>query len=190
MKVLCLLGSPRVGGNSALLAERVLRPLRDRGARVETVHLNSLTYRGCQACRKCKTQHDHCVLDDDLTEVLEHVAAADVVVLASPVYYGDVSGQMKCFIDRTFAFLKPGYTTSTSPCRLAPGKRAAMVLTQGAPDESMFQDVFPRYKNFFDWYGFAEFHLARAVGVHEPGEVESNRAALARAEEVGRLLAG
>ena len=189
MKVVCLLGSPRVRGNSEQLAEEIMIPLQEKGAEIKSYHLNKLTYKGCQACMACKTKQDTCILKDELTEVMNEVKEAEVLILASPVYYGDVTGQMKCFIDRTFEYLVPDYITAEVPCRLPAGKRCAIVLVQGAPNEAQFSDVFPRYKGFLDWYGFSEVDEVRACGVHAKGSVKENEDVLKRAKTVGKALA-
>jgi len=165
MKIVCLKGSPREKSNSSTIAESFMATATEQGADTVTFKLNSLKYRGCQGCYACKKNLDRCILEDDLTQVLESVRGADIVMLASPVYYGDVSGQMKCFIDRTFSYLTPDYVTSKNPSRLAPGKRPVFILTQGNPDFKLFDDVYPRYDKFLKWYGFAESRLIRACGI-------------------------
>jgi multimeric flavodoxin WrbA len=165
MNIVCLKGSPRKGGNSSAIADRLMTVAAGQGAGTVTFELNSLQYRGCQGCYACKKTLDRCILDDDLTKVLEAVRNADIVVLASPVYYGDISGQLKCFIDRTFSFLTPDYVTSKTPSRLPPGKRLIFILTQGNPDTRLFDDIYPRYDKFLKWYGFAESRLIRACGI-------------------------
>ena len=95
MKVTCLLGSPREKGNSAALAKKFCKTAESLGASIRTVSLNTLNFRGCQGCMACKTKLDKCALEDDLTEVLEAIRETDVLVLASPVYYWDVSSQLK-----------------------------------------------------------------------------------------------
>lgn len=169
-KILCLLGSPRPQGNSATLARQLLGAAEVRGAETEVVELNRLAYRGCQGCYGCKTSLERCVLKDDLSPVLEAVHQADVLVLASPVYYGEVTAQLKGFVDRTFSFLKSDYLSNPHPCRLPPGKEVVMVLTQGHPDENLFADIFPRYIQFLSWYGFGRTHLLRGCGLPaQPG---------------------
>jgi multimeric flavodoxin WrbA len=135
--------------------------------------LNKLKYRGCQACYACKTSSETCVLKDDLTEVLDVVSASDVVLLASPVYYGDVTGQMKTFIDRTFCFLTPTFRTGRNMSRLAPGKKLVFIQTQGAP-ESVFGDIFTRYKEIMSYHGFAEAHCIRACGANDPADISKS----------------
>ena len=94
MKVSCLIGSPRENSNSAAIAGRFTQTAESLGAKVETVVLNQLAYRGCQGCMACKTRSDKCVLEDDLAGVLESLKQADIVVMALPVYCSDIPGQV------------------------------------------------------------------------------------------------
>lgn len=188
MKIVCLLGSPRKNGNSATVAAHLTAKATELGAAVETVWLNGLQYRGCQACYACKTGSETCVLKDDLSPVLEAVRTADAVVLASPVYYGDVSAQLKGFIDRTFCFLKPEYYARPDCSRLEPGKGFAMLLIQGHPDENSFADVFPRYDFFFKWYGYRPGHLLRGLGISEKSDVTRREYLMEGAERLAAAL--
>lgn len=171
MKIVSLLGSPRSGGNSSTITHHFLKTAASLGAETCTYELNRLTYRGCQGCYACKTELDRCVLNDDLSEVLAAVSEADVVLFASPVYYGDISSQLKGFMDRTFSYLVPDYRTNPQPSRLTP-KKLIFVLTQGHPDEAVFADIFPRYEGFLKWMGFCDVKLIRACGIG-PGDIDA-----------------
>ncbi len=187
MKVVALLGSPRPGSNSTAIARRVLQTAAEGGAETCAFELNRLTYRGCQACYACKTGRDDCILNDDLREVLATVRDADAVVLASPVYYGEVTSQLKGFIDRTFSYLTPDYRTSPQPSRLAP-KRLVFVLTQGRDDEAAFADIYPRYEMFLKWLGFTETRLIRAWGIGPGAGCAVVEDSLRQADEAARQL--
>lgn len=189
MKIVTILGSPRTKGNSASIARRFQETAATLGAELRTFELNRLTYRGCQGCYACKKGLEFCVLNDDLTGVLAAVADADVVVLASPVYYGDVTAQLKGFVDRTYSFLKPDYLSNPVPSRLTP-KKLLFVMTQGHPDEALFADIFPRYDGFLKWLGFSETHLIRVCGVG-PSTVDAvPETDLDKAEQLARQIAG
>jgi len=188
MKIVCVLGSPWPKGNSALIADRFCRTAEASGAEVQTFALNKLKYRGCQACMTCKTKLDRCVLKDDLALVLDATRDADILVMASPIYYGEVSSQMKAFIDRTFSYLVPDFPTNPQPSRLTPGKKLVMILAQGDPGDEKYADVFPRYDYFFRWYGFTDNHLIRACGVFGPGEVEEREDVMNLAEELAKKI--
>lgn len=188
MKIVSLLGSPRSNGNSATIANHLLQTAAGLGAETQSFELNRLAYRGCQACYACKTGREDCVLNDDLTAVLAAVQGADAVVLASPVYYGDITSQLKGFVDRSFSYLVPDYRTNPLPSRLS-RKKLVFVLTQGHPDEALFGDIFPRYAGFLKWMGFEEVTLIRACGIG-PGNAAdcAPDTALQQADAVARQL--
>ena len=167
MKIIALLGSPRPEGNSAVLAKAFLDACQSRGAAVETHLLNKMQYKGCQACMSCKTKTEACILEDDMTPVYEAIRQADILVIASPVYFGDFSGQLKIAFDRFYAYLDANFGS-----RLPAGKQAVFILTQGMPEEEQFKDIFPRYETFMKWLSFDRNHLIRACGLQEPGAVK------------------
>ena len=127
------------------------------------------------------------MLKDDLAEVLAAVAEADLLLMATPVYYGEITSQLKGFMDRTFSYLVPDYRTNPQPSRLTP-KKLVFVQTQGNPDEALFADIFPRYEMFLKWQGFGDAKLIRACGIG-PGMVDqAPESALRLAEETARQL--
>ncbi len=190
MNVVALFGSPRKDGNSATVTAHFLQRARQLGAETKSFYLNELNFRGCQACEACKTVAATCVLQDDLASVLDAVFAADLVVLASPVYYADVSAQLKAFIDRTYAFLVPDYIATDHPSRFPQRKPLVFVLTQGHRDPDWFADILPRYRDIFHWTGFAETHPLRVVDVYHRGAVNARPEVLAEAERLAERLLG
>ena len=188
MKIVCLLGSPRLKGNSATLAKHFCDTSERLGAEVQTYALNELDYRGCQACDECDTVSEKCVLQDDLTPVLEAIRDTDALVLASPIYFGQVSSQLKTFIDRTHSFIKPDYKTNPNPSRLPRGKILVFIQTQEQEDERIYADIVTGYYRFFNWFGFDEYHLIRACGVHRMGDVEKRPEVLRMAEETAKKI--
>ncbi len=189
MKISCLLGSPRPNSNSAAIAARFTQAAESLGAQVETVVLNDLDYRGCQGCMSCKTISENCVLQDGLSGVLESLKEADVVVMAMPVYCSDVPGQVKCFIDRTFSYLKPGYLSEGNPSRVPAGKKLVFILTQGAPLESLFAEIPKKYQDYLKRaMAFGETYAIRAVGVGGGGVVGVPDPYLQQAEQIARSI--
>jgi multimeric flavodoxin WrbA len=189
MKISCLIGSPRKNSNSAAIAARFTETAASLGAKVDTVVLNQLNYHGCQACMGCKTTSDKCVLKDDLAGVLESLKEADIIVMALPVYCSDVPGQFKCFIDRTYSYMKPDYLSNSNPSRVPPGKKLVFILTQGAPMDDLFADIPQRYLGFLKRsMGFGETYLIRGVGVGGGGAVGVPDQYLKKAEELARSI--
>ena len=169
MNVVAILGSPRPRASSNKLAQRFLDVAASKGAEVDSFILNDLQFIGCQGCYGCKRVRDVCVIKDDLTPVLSAVEKCDVLVLTSPVYIHDVTGQMKCFIDRTFSYLTPEFHTSPdNASRLGKGKKLFFLQTQGNPDEKAFSDVPPRYEHFFKVLGFdVQTMIVAGIGLQE-----------------------
>lgn len=101
--VLILSGSPRRGGNSDLLCEEFMRGAAYAGNQVEKIFLRSKKIGYCNACYYCKQSGGICAIKDDMAEILSKMHQADVIVLASPVYFYSIDAQMKTVIDRTVA---------------------------------------------------------------------------------------
>lgn len=102
-KILILAGSPRKNGNSAALCLEFARGAVESGHSVETIFLRDKKIGYCQACYNCKNSGGICVIKDDMADILMQMDAADVLVMASPVYFYSIDAQMKALIDRTVA---------------------------------------------------------------------------------------
>jgi len=104
MKVVAINGSPKAEGNCARALSRLGSTLSREGIGFEEVRVGGAAIRGCTACGSCSKRGDgKCVFSDDpVNETVAKMAAADGIVLASPVYYSGVAGTMKCFLDRAF----------------------------------------------------------------------------------------
>jgi len=102
MKVIAINGSARKNGNTAILLKAVLDELGERGIKTELVSLAGLEVRPCRACLKCaEKKNRRCVVKDDANDVIAKLDEADGIILGSPVYFADLSGQLKCLIDRS-----------------------------------------------------------------------------------------
>ena len=101
--VLILSSSPRRGGNSDVLCDQFQLGAHDAGHRTEKIFLKDKTIHYCNGCGACINQKNPCVQQDDMAEILDKMIAADVIVLATPVYFYTMAAQMKTLIDRTAA---------------------------------------------------------------------------------------
>ena len=102
-KVLILSGSPRKGGNSDLLCDEFMRGVIESGNEVEKVEVANKKIVPCSGCYYCSNHSGQCVHKDDMAEILQKMIDADVLVLASPVYFYSIGAQLKAVIDRTVA---------------------------------------------------------------------------------------
>ena len=99
--VLVLSSSPRRGGNSDLLCDQFVIGATESGHRVEKIFLKDKKINYCTGCGTCFNRDKSCPQKDDMTEILEKMVSADVIVMATPVYFYTMCGQMKTLIDRT-----------------------------------------------------------------------------------------
>ena len=104
MNILLINGSPRKNMNTATLLEKAANGARSAGADVELVHLYDYEYSGCKSCFACKIKNSRtnglCAIRDGLRPLLEKCLQADAVILGSPIYYDNISGMMRSFLER------------------------------------------------------------------------------------------
>ena len=102
IKVIAINGSPRRNGNTSILIGHIMEELGNEGIATEEVNLGGSVARGCTACMKCvENQDGHCVFDDDIVNTcIDKMVEADGIILGSPVYFLDVTAEMKGLIDR------------------------------------------------------------------------------------------
>ena len=123
-KIIFIDGGPRKNMNTAKLLQRFAEVAKSAGSDVEvkTVRLYDLDYKGCMSCMACKLKgkaSNLCRFKDSLTPLLEEIAQADGLVLGSPIYFGDVTGQMRAFLERlSFPWLSYNDYSLTAPKRM------------------------------------------------------------------------
>jgi len=145
MKVVAIVGSPHPDGNTSYLVDEALKELASRGIETEKISLAECAIAPCQGHDKCGT-FKVCKIKDDGPAVIQKFNAADAVILASPVYFGDVTAQMKAFIDRNFfTFIHDGRKKAKYAGLIAIGggggaEETAATLKRfaGLPDEAFF----------------------------------------------------
>lgn len=98
--ILVLSSSARKGGNSDLLCDQFVKGATESGNQVEKIFINDKKINFCLGCGVCNTTH-RCIQRDDMAELLDKMVKADVIVLATPVYFYSMNGQLKTLIDRT-----------------------------------------------------------------------------------------
>jgi len=173
MKVIAVNGSARKGWNTYLLLEKALEGAASKGAETEMVNLFDLDYKGCIGCLGCKRKGGEvgrCVIRDGLRPVFDRIAECDAFILGSPIYIGEVSGEMRSFYERlTFQYIS--YDKERVP--LFNRKiRTAFVFTTNCP-EGMYENVgyTAKFKGYADMLS-RMFGDCRTLGVGETWQIE------------------
>ena len=174
-KVLILSGSPRKGGNSDILCDEVLRGAREAGHQVEKVRVAEKKIAPCLGCYYCTAHDGECVRRDDMAGLLQQMIDADVIVLASPVYFYSIDAQLKAVIDRTVArWLE------------VKDKEFYYIVTMADEGASSADTTLACFRGYAECVeGAVEKGVIIGSGVYEPGKVRGTPA-MAQAYEMGR----
>ncbi|KAF0107056.1 MAG: NADPH-dependent FMN reductase [Anaerolineaceae bacterium] len=179
--ILILKGSPREKGNSAILADRAADGARQAGANVESVYLHGLDIRPCDACDLCAG--GVCVIEDDMLPLYPKLAAADAILLASPVYWFTYSAQLKLCIDRWYGF-------QGNRWREVSGKEFGVILTYGDTD-LYTSGAINAIHTFETMCRFLKSEIAGIVhgSLGDAGDAEKHPELLQQAFDLGKRLA-
>ena len=160
-KVLILTASPKANGNSNTMAKAFEAQAIAKGASVTRLDMNAVSGAGCCACMACRKTAEKCVIKDGVAEVLEAFRAADVLVLAAPVWWLDIPVAMRRFVERWYSLVDASFAP-----RLPEGKSAVLLFSQGADGES-FKDLPVRYTEMLNWLGITDVHAVRHCASEE-----------------------
>ena len=176
-KVLILSGSPRKGGNSDLLCDEFARGAREAGHEVEKLRVAEKTVRPCSACYYCASHGGECVHKDDMAGIMQKMIDADVLVLASPVYFYSIDAQLKAVIDRTVA----RWTEVEN-------KEFYYITTMADEGEASAETTLACFRGYADCVeGAVEKGAVVAGGVYEVGAVKKTPF-MAQAYELGKSV--
>lgn len=100
VKIIGIVGSPRNESNTEILVNNALKSAQEAGADIDVINLGSAEIEPCIACDICKSTGE-CAIYDDMQEITKKLREAQGIILGSPVYFGNVSSQMKIFMDRS-----------------------------------------------------------------------------------------
>lgn len=168
MKIIAINGSPRKKGNTATLLCRSLDGAASQGAETKLVHLYDLTYKGCVSCFSCKRKdgesYGRCAYRDELSPLLEEIQEADAFVLGSPIYFDEVSGSMRSFLER---LLFPVHTYTTEIRTLAKKEISiGYIYTMNETKERMVELGYPQILKFVEDYLVKFYGYCETLGVY------------------------
>ena len=177
-KVLIISTSLRGGSNSDILAKECEKGAKEAGHEVEYISLKGKDIRFCIGCLTCQTKGS-CVLTDDVAEIMEKVLAAEVIVYATPIYYYEMSGQMKTLLDR----MNPMYPMDYA------FRDIYMIATAAENDNGTFKKAYNGLKGWVDCFEKAELKgLVTGGGISAPNEAGNHKIAMQKSYELGKRL--
>lgn len=175
-KIVVISSSPRVGGNSDLLCDQFVKGAQEAGHDVEKINLATLKINPCRSCYACRDSQ-RCVQNDDTRPVINAMLNADIIVLASPVYFYSISAQLKALFDRSIVIF-PHLTN----------KKFYYILTMADDNVEKFNGPLTALRGFLECYeGSDEAGMVCCAGVYDFAEVR-DKPEMQQAYDMGKKI--
>ena len=177
-KVLIISTSLRNNANSEILAHETERGAKDAGHQVEFVSLKDKEIKFCKGCLACQ-KLGKCVINDDANEITSKMKEADVIVWATPIYYYEMTGQMKTLIDRANSLFAAGKNFS----------EAYVITTSADSSNGVIQTVLNGVNGWIACFdGVKLSGYLEAGGLEGPNEAQSNKDLMQKAYDMGKNI--
>jgi multimeric flavodoxin WrbA len=166
MNILILSGSPRKGGNTDLLVEAFVKGASQKH-HVEVVSVHDYKVNPCMGCNACFRKEQHlCVQKDDMTIIYKNMAHADMLAIASPVYFYGLSAQLKAVIDRCHNPIRDTFKI----------KKTAILLVGAATLLELFDSILAQYQLCLNFFKLEDVGRVLVRGVKDKGDIKNTNA--------------
>jgi multimeric flavodoxin WrbA len=184
-KAICIIGSPRANGSTAYLVDKIIEGLESGGAEVARYILGDLNINYCRGCEECESSHQ-CVQTDDMSILLKGIMESDIILLASPSYWGEVTGQMKVFFDRSL----PLCNAKTGMTPIPAGKIGVAVAVRAGSSRIENSHIIDSFHHYFGHLGVKPVADIMAESINDVSDIKNNEGRLKEAREIGEKAAG
>jgi multimeric flavodoxin WrbA len=185
LKIIGINTSPRIDSNSKIALLKALETAESKGASTQFFDLNTLNIQTCQAEDYC-IQHDgKCVLSDDMQDIYEAIRESYGIILATPIYMGNVSSNAKIFIDRLYAVMNSADSYNVV------GKKFSVIASQAAVDPPMYEYIKHNLETTVDIFrgiGFDVEDVVLLIGNSKEAAINSKSSQLDKAIMVGNKI--
>jgi NAD(P)H-dependent FMN reductase len=186
MKVVAFFGSPRIGGNTDILLQEALKPVKAAGHEVVQYNLNVMNIRPCQDCGGC-TKTGVCVLNDAMKDIYDSIRTGDRFIIASPIFFYTVSAQTKAMIDRCQAFWCEKYLLKKDIPAGPHGRKGLLLVAAGMKKDDAIKCADTVVRIFFRTISVPAHETVSALGADAKGDILTHPA-LKEAFEAGKRL--
>jgi multimeric flavodoxin WrbA len=177
--ILVLTGSPRIGGNSDLLADAFIKGANKAGHEVVKCEVGKKNIMGCKACDTCYSKGKPCSFDDDFNSIAPLIEKADAIIFITPLYWFSFPTQLKAVIDKSYSFIIGKKKLNI--------KESMLLVCGEEDDESVFSGIISTYKQISYYQKWSDRGHLVVPGVNRKGDILSTRA-LVLAEEMGNNI--
>lgn len=183
MKAVCILGSPRSNGSTATLLATVMDTLKASSVDMTLFRLGEMRIAYCTGCRSCDI-NGSCVQRDDMGKIIPAIFDSNIIIVASPSYWGDVTGQMKTFIDRCL----PYCNTNPNRLQIPEGKTGAAIAVRSGQSSGENDNLIATMRHFLGHMDIPLKHTLTVEGVSSEQDLVDKPALLARAISFGNEI--
>lgn len=157
MKIVTINGSPRKNGCSEKLIGKIVEEVKEVGGEITSFMPNKMKIKGCQSCMACR-KDNICVIKDDMIDIYEAIEDADVVVVGVPIYFHEMSAQLKMVFDRFYSYTRMDSNFKFSST-MKKGKKCVLVVSHGNHDENVYKEYAKSLEGKFKHVGFEEVEI-------------------------------
>ena len=186
MRVLGIMGSPRIKGNTDLLLDEALKGAQSQSAEVDKIIVDKLKIAPCREYYGC-LRDGNCVIRDDMDDIYPKLLSADAIIVASPMFFYGLSSQLKALIDRCQALWAKKYILKQDISDL--NRKGAFIAVGATSGKQLFDGSILTIKYFFQAISVKYVEELLVRGVDKKGEIKEHPTALSDAFELGKKLA-
>jgi len=186
MRVLGIMGSPRIKGNTDLLLDEALKGAQSQSAEVDKIIVDKLKIAPCREYYGC-LRDGNCVIRDDMDDIYPKLLSADAIIVASPMFFYGLSSQVKALIDRCQALWTKKYVLKQNVSDL--NRKGAFIAVGATSGKQLFDGSILTIKYFFQAISVKYVEELLVRGVDKKGEIKEHPTALSDAFELGKKLA-
>lgn len=180
MKALCIIASPKDNGSTAYLIDTIIKGIRENGAEVSRYSLGKNKINYCIGCKKCH-ETGECFQNDDVNRIIKDMSDSDIVIIGSPSYWGDITGQLKVFFDRNTP-----YSNTNPKCTFKHRKRIGLsiAIRTGTHEEENIH-IIKTIEHYFGHMGIKAIASLSVCGVSVLEDLLSKKDVIRNAYELG-----
>ncbi len=183
MKALCIVGSPNSNGSTAGITEKIIEGMKTRGIEIRKYILGEMDIKYCKGCKTCY-QTRKCIQKDDMSILYKELSQADIVLISSPSYWGDVTGQLKVFFDRSTPLCDTNGGTIIPEGKIG---ISVAVRTGSRAEENLH--LINTIEHYFGHLGIKPVKRFTVEGVQVREDFENRQDKVEEAFEIGRGIA-
>jgi multimeric flavodoxin WrbA len=184
MKVISILGSPKGEGNTAAILDEIERPLKENGAEVVRYCLGKCRINYCVGCKSCFGDGGLCVQNDDVQTIINDLFESNLVIVASPSYWGDVTGQMKVLIDRCTPYCNVKHTDRITASKI----KGVAVAVRAGRNKAENENLVHTIEHFLGHLNIPLISNFTAEGIDTAEDLTNRPELLKNAYDFGRSI--